>query len=73
MAAYSGYIEAKIQGNRIALFEFYGWGDGEWMRTWESDCEDAGANLVCDYVICQETPDAEIETACMELGKRLSK
>ena len=22
-------------GKRVALFGSYGWGDGEWMRTWE--------------------------------------
>lgn len=64
--------KSKLGGKRIGLFGSYGWGDGEWMRTWEGDCEDAGANLVCDYVICQEAPDSETETACMELGKVLA-
>lgn len=64
--------KSKLGGKRIALFGSYGWGDGEWMRTWEGDCEDADANLVCDYVICQEAPDSETETACMELGKVLA-
>ena len=27
--------EAKLSGKKIALFGSYGWGDGEWMRTWE--------------------------------------
>src|SRR5699024_3162155 len=26
---------SKLNGNKIALFGSYGWGDGEWMRTWE--------------------------------------
>ena len=26
--------EAALSGKRIALFGSYGWGDGEWMRTW---------------------------------------
>ena len=29
--------EGKLGGKRIALFGSYGWGDGEWMRTWEED------------------------------------
>ncbi len=29
-----------------------------------------GANLVCDSVICQETPDDEALSACRSLGKR---
>lgn len=27
--------ESKLGGKKIALFGSYGWGDGEWMRTWE--------------------------------------
>lgn len=27
-----------LRGKKIALFGSYGWGDGEWMRTWEADC-----------------------------------
>ena len=28
---------SKLNGKKIALFGSYGWGDGEWMRTWEED------------------------------------
>ena len=31
----------SLGGKRAALFGSYGWGDGEWMRTWESDCDSA--------------------------------
>ncbi len=27
--------EGKLGGKKIALFGSYGWGDGEWMRTWK--------------------------------------
>ena len=63
--------ESKLSGKRIALFGSYGWGDGEWMRTWEQTCRDDGAILVCDSVICHEAPDAEGETACKALGAAL--
>ena len=56
---------------RVALFGSYGWGDGEWMRTWESDCDSAGVNLVCESVICTETPDDAALEACRALGKAL--
>ena len=62
----------KLSGKRIALFGSYGWGDGEWMRTWESDCNDAGAVLVCESVICCETPDDEAKQKCAALGKALA-
>ena len=59
------------KGMRVALFGSYGWGDGEWMRNWEDDCRAAGAELVCDSVICQETPDDEAIAACEKLGEAL--
>ena len=63
--------EGKLSGKKIALFGSYGWGDGEWMRTWEETCQSKGANLVCDSVICQETPDEDALDACRKLGKAL--
>lgn len=33
-----------IEEKKVALFGSYGWGDGEWMRSWEAE---VGANLVC--------------------------
>ena len=60
-----------LKGKNIALFGSYGWGDGEWMRNWEDSCKEAGANLVCDSVICQEEPDDEATDACKALGAAL--
>ena len=50
----------------------YGWGDGEWMRSWESRCNDDGANLACESVICNEAPDDDALAACRELGASLA-
>ena len=63
--------QGQLSGKKIALFGSYGWGDGEWMRNWEDTCRDAGANLVCDSVICQEAPDDEANEACHTLGASL--
>ena len=60
-----------LSGKKIALFGSYGWGDGEWMRSWEDDCRATGAVLACDSVICQETPDADALAACEKLGEAL--
>ena len=62
----------QLSGKKIALFGSYGWGNGEWMRTWESDCRDAGATIACDSVICQDEPDDDALAACRELGKALN-
>lgn len=64
-------IESKLKGKRIALFGSYGWGDGEWMRTWEETCVDDGAILACDSVTCNDAPDEEAKSACTLLGKTL--
>ena len=65
-------LEGSLNGKKIALFGSYGWGDGEWMRSWESRCNDDGANLACDSVICNETPDDDALAACRELGASLA-
>ena len=62
----------SLGGKRVALFDSYGWGDGEWMRTWESDCDSAGVSLVCESVICTETPDNAALEACRALGRALA-
>ena len=65
-------IKSALAGKAVALFGSYGWGDGEWMRTWEENCRDKGANLVCDSVICQETPNDEALSVCRSLGEALA-
>ena len=65
--------EGKLSGKPIALFGSYGWGDGEWMSTWEDSCRGDGAELVCNSVICQEAPDADALSACRALGAKLSQ
>ncbi len=64
--------ESKLSGKKIALFGSYGWGDGEWMRTWEDTCRNDGASLVCNSVICQEAPDDDALNACRSLGEALA-
>ena len=64
--------EAALSGKNIALFGSYGWGDGEWMRQWEERCEEDNAILVCESVICNETPDDAGLEQCRALGKALA-
>ena len=66
-------LEGKLAGKKVALFGSYGWGDGEWMRTWEEDCASAGIRLAADSVTCCEAPDDEALSACQALGKKLAE
>ena len=62
-----------LGGKAVALFGSCGWGDGEWMRSWEKDCADAGINLVCDSVTCCEALDDGAVDALRASGKTLAE
>ena len=64
--------EPKLSGKKLGLFGSYGWGDGEWMRTWEDTCRGDGAVLAAEPVICQEAPDEDALAACRALGAALA-
>ncbi|MGB4406647.1 MAG: flavodoxin [Sphaerochaeta sp.] len=65
-------LESRLANKRIALFGSYGWGDGQWMRSWQERTHALGANLVTEPVIAQEDPDSEAIEACRTLGKALA-
>ena len=65
-------VESKLVGKKIALFGSYDWGDGEWMRTWQEQTENAGASMVADGLIVNNSPDEDDLTACVALGKTLA-
>ena len=65
-------VKGSLAGKSVALFGSYGWGDGEWMRSWEENCADAGISLACDSVICSDAPDEEALAACRALGAALA-
>lgn len=64
--------EGKLSGKRIALFGSYGWGDGEWMRSWHERCARAGASFAAEDVICCEAPDDAGKAGCTALGRALN-
>ena len=64
--------EAALSGKKIALFGSYGWGSGEWMDDWAERSRNAGADLSCDPVICNEAPDDEAVSNCKDLGASLA-
>ena len=64
-------LDGAISGKTVVLFGSYGWGDGDWMRSWEEKCQNDGVALAVDSVICNEEPDDEAQAACIELGKAI--
>ena len=66
-------VEPSLSGKKVALFGSYGWGDGEWMRSWTDEVLADGAILVCDSVIANEAPDDDAAEACAALGAALAK
>ena len=66
-------LETFVKGKTVGLFGSYGWGDGEWMRSWEERCKNAGIQLACDSVICNEMPDDEGLKQCEKLGEKLTE
>lgn len=67
-------VEDKLNGKKTALFGSYGWGDGEWMRSWEERVKNDGAVLVNgEGVIANEAPNDDDLEKCRSLGKALAE
>ena len=65
-------VKGALSGKPIALFGSYGWGDGEWMRTWEDEAKEAGAVLVAEGLMINGAPDDDGEADCKALGAALA-
>lgn len=66
-------IEGKLAGKKVGLFGSYGWGDGEWMRTWTKRVKKAGGVMIADGVIANEAPDEAASAECEALGEKAAK
>ena len=66
-------LEGSLNGKKVALFGSYGWGDGQWMRDWCERVKEDGAVLFSEEgLICNETPDDDVQAACRKLGADLA-
>ncbi|MGN0361554.1 MAG: flavodoxin [Bilifractor sp.] len=61
-----------LAGKKVALFGSYGWGDGEWMRSWEDESREAGITLAAESVIANEAPGEDEIEQCKDLGRTLA-
>ena len=66
-------IEGKLAGKKVGLFGSYGWGDGEWMRTWTERVKKSGGVMIADGVIANEVPDETASAECEALGEKAAK
>ena len=64
--------KAGLKGKKIGLFGSYGWGDGEWMRSWEESSRQADAVLTGNGIIAMGHPNAESIESCKALGRVLA-
>ena len=66
-------IEQELSGKKVLLFGSYGWGDGEWMRSWAERVKAAGAALLGDegYIV-NEAPSDDDLAKLKALGAELA-
>ena len=61
-------LEGRLSGKKVALFGSYGWGDGQWMRDWQTRTEGANANLYQEGLMVNEAPDDAALEQCRAFG-----
>lgn len=61
-------VEPCLGEKTVALFGYYGWGAGEWMKAWEARIRAKG-NLFAEGLILNEAPDAQGLEKCREFGR----
>ena len=65
-------IQGALSGKKVVLFGSYGWGDGEWLRTWEEEAKAAGAEIAAESLAVNGMPDDDAVADCEALGKALA-
>ena len=65
-------VKGSLAGKKVVLFGSYGWGDGEWMRNWEDDAKNAGADIAADSLTVNEAPDDDAVAQCKALGAAIA-
>ncbi len=64
-------IKEDLIGKKIYLFGSYGWGGGEYMKTFKEECESGGITIVGEPILSENTPDSAVEESCINFGKSI--
>lgn len=62
-----------MKGKKIALFGSYGWGDGEWMRTWAERARAEGLELIDEGLPLNEGEIAGNSQLCVSFGEKMAQ
>ena len=62
----------SLSGKKVAVFGSYDWGDGEWLRTWEDRCKEAGAVMAAEGLKAHLEPDDDAIAECKAFGAKLA-
>lgn len=66
-------IQEDLLNKKVFLFGSYGWGDGEWMRTWEENFASMGIDIPIEPLIINGSPEGEDEETCIYYGEQIAK
>ena len=67
-------IEGELSGKTVGLFGSYGWGDGEWMRSWVDRATGAGSTVLDgEGLMANEAPSDEDLEKCKAFGAKLAQ
>ncbi|MGN2370353.1 flavodoxin [Clostridium cagae] len=66
-------VQDDLKNKKVILFGSYGWGDGQWMRSWEEEMTASGVNVALEPLIVNYTPEGESEEQCIQYGREIAK
>lgn len=65
-------LESQLGGKEVAMFGSYGWGDGQFLRSWIERAQGANAIVLNDGLLINYTPDDAGLAECQNFGKSLA-
>ncbi|MBN1057545.1 flavodoxin [Clostridium botulinum] len=66
-------VQEDLKNKKVILFGSYGWGDGQWMRSWEEEMTASGVNVALEPLIVNYAPEGESGEQCIQYGREIAK